>query len=208
MPISIAPPQTDVEIITMACSLCGKGDFNSVASGGQFAQDASRFYGALVSAELGSNRWRFAQTFQAMGVLNALNPSFEGWLFYWEFPADLIMLHRLDREMPYVVFGTRVLTKTNQSANAIYSINVPVSKWPPAFAFYIAHALATKLGISVTNSDRLLARLDTETKLWQDRALFADGQNSPTRTIRSNPWTQIRFNFRQNNGSGPGNWYP
>lgn len=207
MPISISPPTTDIEIITMACSLCGKGNFNTVDSGGLFGQDASRFYGTLVSAELGSNRWRFAQTFQNMGVLNALNPSFEGWLFYWEFPADLIMLHRIDRTLPYIVFGTRVLTKENVSMNAIYSINVPVSKWPPAFAMYITYALATMLGTSVTNSDRLLARLDNDRKLWESRALFADGQNSPTRTIRSNPWTQIRFNFRQNNGN-TGNWYP
>jgi len=203
MPLSISPPTTDIEIITMACSMCGKGNFNTIAAGGPFAQDAERFYGTLVSAELGSNRWRFAQDFQAMGTLTTLTPNFEGWQFYWDFPADLLMLHRTYPLIPYLVFGERVLTTSNQALTAIYSKNVPVSKWPPAFCLYITYALATMLGVSVTNSDKLLARLDLNSKLWESRALFADGQNSPTRTIKSNPWAEARYNFRDNRNGWP-----
>lgn len=202
MPIPIAPANTDAEIITQACSLCGKGNFNSVAGGGLFAQDAERFYYSLVTAELGSNRWRFAQTFQAMGTLTTLTPSFEGWLYYWDFPADLLMLHRLDPFVDYIVFGTQVLTKTNQSLTAIYARAVPVSKWPPTFTMYIIYALASMLSVSVTNSDRMVARIQTDKQIWESRALFADAQNTPTRALRSNPWAQVRYNFRENNGNG------
>jgi hypothetical protein len=114
-----------------------------------------------------------------------------------------MMLHRVYPLIPYIVFGDRILTTSNQSLTAIYSKNVPVSKWPPAFSLYIVYALATMLGVSVTNSDRLLARLDSNTKMWESRALFADGQNSPTRTIKSNPWAQVRYNFRDNRNGWP-----
>lgn len=202
MPISIAPPTTDIEIISQACSLCGKGSFNTIEAGGVFARDAANFYGTLVSAELGSNRWRFAQDYQDMAIFTTIAPAFEGWQYYWQMPADLLMFFRVDPVgNDWEVFGDKVLTRTNQGLKAVFSKNVPVSKWPPAFSMYIIYALADMLGTSITNSDRMLARIREGLKTWQDRALFADGQNSPVRSMRSIPWINSRFAFW--NG-GPG----
>lgn len=196
MPLEIAPPSTDIEIISMACSLAGKESFNTIAGGGAFARDAQKFYYTLVSAELGSNRWRFAQDFKEMATLTTLTPSFEGWLFYWDMPADLIMLHRLDPKVEWEVFGKRILTKTNQSLTAIYSKNIAVTSWPPAFALYIVYALADMLAPSVTNSDRMVARIQAGLERWQVRALFADGQNTPPRSMQSRPYIDARFKYR------------
>src|SRR5690554_1801580 len=161
----ITQPTTKIEIISQAAVLCGKQGFNSVTSGGAFALDADRLFDTLVSSELGSNRWRFAQEFQQISTLTTLTPSFDGWLYYWEMPADLIMLFYLDPFVDYIVFGNRVLTKTDQSLTAIYSRNVPVSKWPPTFSMYIVYHLASMLAISVTNSDRMVARIAQGMKL-------------------------------------------
>ena len=196
MPLSIAPPATDIEIISQASALCGKQTFNTIEAGGSFAKDAQAFYGTLVSAELGSNRWRFAMHNQSLANLNTLDPAFEGWLYYWDFPADLIMLHRLDPMIDYTVFGERLVTRSNQAVTAIYSRNVPVSKWPPTFSMYIIYALADTLAISVTNSDRMVARIREGLKNWHSRALFSDGQSSRPRSMRSRPYLDARYGFR------------
>lgn len=192
----IAPPKTKIEIISQAALLCGKQTFQSLASGGAFAQDGDAVFNSLVSAELGSNRWRFAQAFQDMGTLTTLTPSFDGWLYYWNMPSEAIMFFRIYPAVDYLVFGDRVLTKTNQSLTAIYSKTVPVSEWPAPFSWYMVYAIASVLGISVTNSDRILGRINSGLELWHSRALFADGQNSKTRPIQSNPYVDVRTQFR------------
>lgn len=194
--MSITPPTTDIEIISQAAVLCGKQSFNSIDAGGAFALDADRLYNTVVSAELGSNRWRFAQEFQEMSTLTTLTPTFDGWQFFWEMPADLIMLHYIDPFVDYIVFGSRVLTKTDQTLTAVYSKNVPVSKWPPAFSMYMVYHLASMLAISVTNSDRMVQRIAQGMELWHSRALFSDGQNSRPQRIRSNPYVDVRYKFR------------
>ena len=192
MPVTMDPPQTDIEIISQAAQLCGKGNFNTIDSGGEFAINAASFYGTLVTAELGSNRWRFALHNQSTGLLNALVPDFEGWSFYWDLPADLLMLHRVDPFVIYTVFGERLVTTGSQAITAIYSRSVAVSKWPPAFKMYMVYALADMLAVSVTLSDRIVARIQTGLNTWEARALFADGQSSPPRTLRYIPYQAVR----------------
>lgn len=192
----ISAPTTKVEVISNAAMLCGKQSFNTLASGGPFALDGEKVFDSLVSAEMGSNRWRFCQTFQQMSTLTTLTPSFDGWLYYWNLPSDCVMFFRVYPAVDYIVFGRRVLTKTNQTLTGIYSQTVPVSEWPPAFTWYITYAIASVLGMSVTNSDRMLQRIQANLQMWQSRALFADGQNSKPTPIQSNPYVDVRSQFR------------
>ena len=193
---TIAAPTTKIEIISQAAMLCGKQTFSSLSSGGPFAKDGDVVFNSLLSAEFSSNRWRFAQAFQAMGILTTLTPSFEGWLYYWNIPSDSVMFFRVDPKVEFLVFGKQVLTKSNQPLTAIYAKTVPVSEWPGAFAWYATYAIAAVLGISVTNSDKILARINDGLKLWESRALFADGQSSKARPIASNPYVDIRSTFK------------
>lgn len=203
MPITIASAQTDIEIINQAIMLCGRTSIVSVQTNDKFSTDAAAFYGSLVQSELSSNRWRFALKSASMGTLTTLTPDFEGWQYYWDLPGDLLMLHRIDPWVNYTVFGERVLTTTQEGLTAVYSQSVPVSKWPDTFKMYIIYALADMLAISVTTSDRLLGRIREGLQTWQARALFADGQNSPTRSLRSSPWVNARFKW----GNGSRNYW-
>jgi len=192
MPIS--PPTTNIEIISQAAVLCGKQKFNTITAGGPFAEAGQDLFNTLVSAELGSNRWRFAQVSQSIASLTTLTPTFDIWEYYWELPADLLMLTRVDPMIRYTVFGNRLLTSSNQTPlTVIYLKNVPVSKWPPPFSMYIIYELAYLLAMSVTNSDRMVSRIASGRDLWHSRALFADSQSSPQRTIRSQPWITARY---------------
>lgn len=195
--MAITPPSTEIEIISQAAVLLGKQGFNTLDSGGPLAQDGSALFNTLVSSELGSNRWRFAMAYQEMGTLTALTPTFDGWSYYWEMPADLLMLLYIDPFVTYTVFGNRVLTTSSgTSLTAVYSKNVPVSKWPGSFSMYIIYQLASMLAISVTNSDRMVARINADRDLWHSRALFSDGQNSVSNSLRSNPYVDIRYQYK------------
>lgn len=191
------PPTTEIEIISAAIAMVGKQyDVNTIDGGGALAQDATKMYDILVTAELGSNRWRFAQKFEQISILTTLNPSFAGWLYECELPSDLIMLQAVYPNSDYTLMGTRLLTRSNQTLTVVYSHAVPVSKWPPAFSMYIVYHLASMLGISVTNSDRMIARIAKGMETWESRALFADAQSCATVPFRFNPYVDVRYRQR------------
>lgn len=195
-------PTTDTEIIAAAITMVGKQQtVNTIDGGGALATDAARLYPILVNAELGSNRWRFAQTFQQISILTTLQPTFAGWLYECELPADLIMLQAIYPNQNYTVMGGRILTQSNQPMTVVYSHTVPVSKWPPAFSMYIVYHLASMLGISVTNSDRMIARIAEGLRMWESRALFSDAQSCTTLPFRYNPYVDVRY---RNRGRGFG----
>lgn len=195
-------PTTQVEIVSAAIALVGKQySMNTSDGGGALATAADSFYDALVTAELGSNRWRFAQKFQQISILTTLTPTFAGWLYECQLPSDCIMVQAVYPNCDYQVFGDKILTRSNSAITLVYAHTVPVSKWPPAFSMYIVWALASMLGVSVTNSDRMLARLAAGTKNWESRALFSDAQSSTTQPFRYNPYVDVRY---RNRGRGYG----
>lgn len=195
-------PTTEIEIISQAISLVGKQNTNTIDGGGALATDAQKFYDSLVTAELGSNRWRFAQTFKQISILTTLTPSFAGWIYECELPADCIMAQAIYPNVDYTIMGTTILTKSNQTITLVYSHAVPVSKWPPAFAMYIVYHLASMLGMSITNSDRMLARISAGLQRWESRALFADAQSCSTVPFRYNPYVDARYRQRARGGGG------
>ena len=198
MPIEIESyPTTEIEIISGAITLVGKQQsVNTIDGGGALAISAQKLYGTLVGAELGSNRWRFAQQFKQISILTTLDPNFDGWLYECQIPADCIMVQYLYPNIDYIVFGDKILTRNNQKFTLIYSRIVPVSKWPPPFSMYIMYHLAGLLGMSITNSDRMLARIENGMKTWESRALFADAQSSTTQPFRYNPYVGVRYRYK------------
>lgn len=197
MPEQISAPTTETEVVSLAITLVGKQQtVNTIDGGGALASDGLKLFQMLVSAELGSNRWRFAQDFQQSAVLTTLSPAFGGWTYYYELPAECIMVQAVYPNIAYQVFGDKILTKSNQKITVVFGRTLPVSKWPPAFTMYIVFHLATLLGASVTNSDRMMARLIKGLTTWESRALFADGQNSKTLPFRQNPYVDVRYQNR------------
>jgi hypothetical protein len=197
----VSPPTTEAEIITAAIAMVGKQTYNTTDAAGALGQDALMLYNMLVSAEMGSNRWRFCLTYKQISILTTITPTFDGWLYECVLPADCLMIQTVYPNQVYTVMGDRILTKNNQTITLVYTRAVPVSKWPPAFSMYITYHLASMLGISVTNSDRMLARIAQGMKEWESRALFADAQSCNTIPFRSNPYVDVRY---RNRGRGYG----
>lgn len=193
---SFTPPTTKIEILSQAAIIAGNQEFNTVDGGGAFSRDGDAIIDSLVSAELGSNRWRFARHSLEISSFTTLTPTFDGWQYYFPVPSDCLMLTSLYPFVDYEVYGNKILTRTDQTLTAKYLRNVPVSEWNPSFAFYMVWHLASILAVSVTQSDRMMARIEQGAKYWESRALFADGQSTRPRRFRSNPWVDVRYQFR------------
>lgn len=190
-------PTSEIEIVQQAIRMVGKQQtVNTIDGGGALAESAQALLGTLITAELGSNRWRFAQNFQQINILTTLDPAFDGWKYECQIPADCLMVQTIFPSIPYLVFGDKILTTTNPTITLIYSRTLPVSKWPAPFCFYMVCSLAYTLGASVTNSDRMMARLEKAMLKWESRALFADGQSSVTKPFRHNPYVAVRYRTR------------
>lgn len=191
------PPTTAIEIQSAAIAMVGKQQTtNTIDGGGALAANAAKLYDMLVSAELGSNRWRFAQNFQQISILTTLTPGFAGWLYECQVPADCLMIQAIYPNQSYTVMGDKILTQSKQPLTLVYSRSVPVSKWPGPFSMYITFHLAGLLGMSVTNSDRMVARIEKGMEKWESRALFADAQSCTTMPFRHNPYVDIRYRSR------------
>lgn len=203
MPTGYPGPQTAAEIITNAGILCGQFDVLLNETGNRFAESATAMYGSLVQAELGSNRWRFAQHAQAIATLTELEPPVSPWLYYWTFPADMLMFLSLQPMSLYTIWGNRLLTVSNQEMIVTYTRDMPVNLWGPAFKHYMTYALAEIMAQSVTSADKA-SKIEKGKLMWESRALFADSQSVPQRSIRVNPWIDVRFMGPYNNAWGGG----
>jgi hypothetical protein len=197
MPLTYGPPQTEIEIISNAMRLCGKSGITTIEVNDKFANDAAALLGSLVYAELGSNRWRFAETNQTLANVADITYDFEGWQYTWDLPADMLMLLRLDPMVEYTIHNGSILTKANQPIEAVYLQAVAVTKWSDAFKHYITYALADILSMSVTTSERMVKFIEAGSNKWESRALYSDGQSVPPREMRSRPYINVRYGGRR-----------
>lgn len=187
------PITSDIDIVSMANELVGGQKITSAGGGVTGQQKAERMYAALKWAELGKQKWRFAQWYQSVSVLTTLTPSFEGWNYFFQLPADLLILHYLTPHVKYARFGDRILTQNDPPITAVYNRYVEVPQWPHNFRMYMVYKLADMLAVSVTLSDRMVARIRDGLIEWSDSSKFADAQQESQRPIFRNPYKDVRY---------------
>lgn len=195
MSLDYTGAQNPADIIASAGMLCGQ--YNTMLSSGKadkFTSTAEAMFGSLIEAELGSNRWRFAQHTQEIASYADVDPSFNGWKYQWSLPADCLMLISIDPLMDYLVYGKYILTRQlpNNELKAKYCRNVPVNFWNAAFKHYFTYALAEILAESATNASKA-EKIGKLKSYWESRALFADGQSSFGTVMAVKPWIAVRY---------------
>lgn len=189
-----AAPQTDAEIIMNAGIICGQFNVLLNETGNRFAQSASALYGGLVAAELGSNRWRFAQHTQEISIFEMIPPpeQWDSWIYRAHLPGDMLILNATFPFVRYAVWGRDILLTGNSPIILKYLRWVPVTYWDVAFRFFMQYQLAEHMAMSVCQPDKT-AQITAMRKHWESRALFADAQSSPNRPFIHKPWWDIRF---------------
>lgn len=187
-------PQTDAEIITNAGIICGQFNVLLNETGNRFAQSATALYGTILYAELGSSRWRFAQSTKQISIYTNITPDhqFDGWQYEAALPGDYLMLLSPYPIVPYTVWGNRILTTGTSPIIIKYMRYVPVSMWNPTFKMFMTYQLAEHMAMSVCPPDKT-AQITKMRQHWESRAQFADGQSVPGQPFLRNPWWNARF---------------
>ena len=187
-------PQTDAEIIQAAGVVCGQFNIQLNETGNRFAQAATTLYGPMINAELGSNRWRFAQTSQQVSIWEYIPPELQYnlWSYKTKLPGDLLILTSVFPLQDYAVIGDSIFLMGNSPLRLLYLRYVPVSNWDPAFKWFIIYQLAEHMALSVTSAEKA-ASITKQRQHWESRALFANAQSTPSSPIAVNPWLAIRL---------------
>jgi len=188
------PPQTDAEIIIAAGVVCGQMNVLLNDTTNRFAEAATTLYGPLVAAELGSNRWRFAQHTQQISIFEMIPPleQWDSWIYKAKLPGDMLILNATFPFVRYAVWGDDILLTGNSPIILKYLRFVPVTHWDVAFRFFMAYQLAEHMAMSIVPADKV-AQITAMRKHWESRALFADAQSTPQRPFIHRPWWDIRF---------------
>lgn len=188
------PPMTDADIIIAAGVVCGQNNILLNETGNRFAQSAATLYGPLVSAELGSNRWRFAQHTQQISIFQHIPApeQFDSWIYKAALPGDMLILNSTFPFVRYTIWGNDILLTGNSPIILKYLRYVPVSMWDQTFKFFMIYQLAEQLSLSVCTDDKR-AQITVQRKHWESRALFADSQSCPGKPFIHRPWWDIRF---------------
>ena len=188
------PPMTDADIIIAAGVVCGQNNILLNETGNRFAQSAATLYGPLVSAELGSNRWRFAQHTQQISIFQHIPAleQFDSWIYKAALPGDMLILNSTFPFVRYTIWGNDILLTGNSPIILKYLRYVPVSMWDQTFKFFMIYQLAEQLSLSICTDDKR-AQITVQRKHWESRALFADSQSCPGKPFIYRPWWDIRF---------------
>lgn len=194
----MAGPTTEIEIQSNAALLLGKKPFTTINDADEFAVSVKAFYDLLVPSELSKIGWKFAKKRVQLSKFNSFDPDFAEWNTAYALPGDFLMCVRPYPNVPFQIFENRIYTNTGGELKMEYNYQVPVTRWLAPFKEYITYALAAAVGSAVAENEKLIERLEQKASQARASAMFVDGQNSPNRSIQSNPWIEVRH--------GRGNW--
>ena len=193
-------PYNRTSIISNAFVLLGKPSITSIPSGGPVAQDADQIYDMLMAAELSNPDWRFATTVAQLSQIAGVNPGYMGYSAAYQKPAGLLAIWAIWPQRPYEIFGDRIWTTGGgQVIQCEYREVTSESKMPAVFLNYFTFVLAYNLGISLTEHDKILSRLQERMNVTRSIAMAVNAQERPNKSIQSSPWVSVR-------GSGVGGY--
>lgn len=186
-------PYNRISVISNAFIILGKPKITSIQGGGPVAADADQIYDSLLASELSSPDWRFATDVVQLSQVAGVNPNYKGFRAAFQKPAGLLAIWQIWPTQPYEIFGERIWTLSGpQTIQVEYRKLGPESKMPPVFLDYFTLVLAYNLGIGLTESDKVLARIEGLMNLKRSQAMAVNAQERPNKAIQSSPWIQNR----------------
>lgn len=200
-------PTTDIEIMSNAALLLGKKPFTTIDDADEFAVSVQAFFDMLVPSELAKIGWKFAKKQIEISEIAGFDPDFAEYDTAYALPGDFLMLVRLYPNIPFQIFENRLYASHNGELKMEYNYQVPVTSWSDPFKEFMTYSLAAAVGSAVAENEKLVLRLEQKASQARATAMFVDGQNSPNRSIQSNPWIEARYGRYGNpryNGRG---WY-
>jgi hypothetical protein len=181
--------QSKISLISKALVLCGETPLNSLNDDRYGATVGANLFEMLYENELQSNRWRFAMKKGALAQL-AVEPLNE-YQYAYQLPTDMLLLIGVYPRDSYEVYGDRIYSN-RATCEIEYMFKPSVDKCPAYFSTLMTYALARDMIKPVTESDTAQRAMESKYRAQRDRAMYADAQARPNRTVADSPFTQVR----------------
>lgn len=182
--------QSKISLISKALILCGEQPANSLTEDRYGVTVGSNLFEMLYENELQSNRWRFAMKKGTLSQLN-LTPLNE-YKYAYQLPSDLLLLVGVYPRTNYEVYGDRIYSN-NPSCEIEYLFKPSIDKCPAYFSTLMTYALARDMIDPVTEgAANKTQAMQLKYNRQRDRAMYADAQARPNRTVADSPFTDNR----------------
>lgn len=186
--MSIETP-SKIKLISDALVLIGEKPASSLTEDRYGVTVGANLFERIFENELQSNRWRFAMTKAALSQLVAV--PLNEWQYAYQIPAECLLPIGVYPAQPYEIYGDHIYSNAS-SLELDYMFKPEVSDIPAYFAMLMTYALAKDMVKPVTESDNAVGTFTQKYIMQRDRAMFADAQSRPNRTIVHSPFTQGR----------------
>ncbi len=179
-----------IDVISKALILCGERPLVDLSDNRYGATVGSGLFELLYENELQSNRWRFAMKKAALSRLTS--PPLNQWKYAYQLPSDMLLpvgVYPID--LSYEIYADQ-LYSDRSSVELDYKFKPDVTDCPAYFITLMTYALAKDMISPITESERATQRMEAKYVKQRDRALFADAQGRPAKSIAHSPFTDNR----------------
>lgn len=180
---------TKIALISKALVLVGEKPLNSLSDDRYGATVGANLFEIIYENELQSNRWRFACTKKALGQLTAA--PLNEWQFAYQLPANMLLPIGIFPYTPYEIYAKHLYTNAT-SVEFDYMFKPEITEIPAYFGQLMVYALARDMVKPITESESAVATFMKKYVMQRDRALFADAQGRPNRSVANSPFTDAR----------------
>jgi hypothetical protein len=180
---------TKISLISDALVLLGEKPASSLTENRYGVTVGANLFEAIYENELCSNRWRFAMTKDALSQL--VDAPLNEWQFAYQLPPDMLIPIGVYPAAQYEIYADHLYTNRS-TVELDYLFKPEVSEIPAYFAQLMRYALARDMIKPLTESDTGVQLMEGKYNRQRDRALFADAQGRPNRSIADSPFTRGR----------------
>lgn len=179
-----------IDLISNALILIGDLPINTLTGNSRAQTVAANLYDNIVQNELTKHRWGFARRKAVLSLLVAV--PIDEWDRAYQLPADLLVLIKLDPNIRYQIYGSKVYTNHSTTLTCDYVSKVAESEWPVYFAKMIEYALAKDFASSIRDSAASADRMVAEYLNASSMARYTDSQQHPQTPIVHRPFIDAR----------------
>lgn len=180
-----------IELISNALILIGDLPITTLIGNSRSQTVAANLYDNIVKNELSKHRWSFARRKAQLSLL-VDEPLDNDWQSIYQLPTDLITLVKLNPNVKYQIYGTKVYTNLATTLYCDYIKDVAESEWPVYFAKMIEYALARDFASSIRDSAASADRMAGEYLNASRMARYTDSMQHPQTPIVSRPFIDVR----------------
>lgn len=158
---------------------------------------------------LEQGQWKFALRTSKLTYSPDIDPAF-GYQRAFERPTDCVRLSKVCCDeylnIPLLQYGEEagwwfsdlddIYVSYVSDSNDFGS---DYANWPETFGKYFALYLADEVGLRITQSERMLAKIAKDLKAAKKDALSKDAMQSPTQFLPQGSWVSSRYGERRSN---------